>query len=118
MTGGELNTIVVDHEFDITVQDAPIHTLSGSGKAVANLAVRIGLGQVLTNKRFSLFMADEIDGSMDSERAEFTANALQSLTKFINQVILVTHKNPEADHYVQLGRVAQSAAPSLNHSDD
>ena len=50
-----------------------LETLSGSGKACANLALRIGLGQVLTNKVVSLFIGDEIDASMDTERAYFHA---------------------------------------------
>lgn len=39
--------------------------MSGSGKAVANLSLRIGLGQVLTNNVLSLFVGDEIDSSLD-----------------------------------------------------
>jgi DNA repair exonuclease SbcCD ATPase subunit len=55
MTGGQRRLIVVDDEFDISVDGQPLATLSGSGKAVANLALRIGLGQVLTNNILSLF---------------------------------------------------------------
>lgn len=80
----------------------PINVLSGSGKAVANLAIRLALGQILTNKMFSVFMADEIDGSMDVDRADYTANALKRLTGLISQVILITHKRPEADHMIEL----------------
>lgn len=102
MTGGERRVIKVDENFNIEVDGDQINTLSGSGKAVANLAVRIGLGTVLTNKVFSVFLADEIDAAMDSERAEYTANCLRNLTNTIDQIILVSHKQPDADHNIQL----------------
>jgi DNA repair exonuclease SbcCD ATPase subunit len=102
MTGGARQQIVVDEEFNITVDGQKLETLSGSGKAVANIALRIGLGQVLTNRVFSVFMADEIDASMDQTRAEYTAACLAKLTESISQILLVSHKKPEADHYIEL----------------
>ncbi len=103
MTGGQRQKIVVDEEFEIMVDDQPLGTLSGSGMAVANLAIRIALGQVLTNNIMSLFMADEIDASMDKIRAENTANSLQNLRSSISQILLVTHKSPVADYNISLG---------------
>jgi DNA repair exonuclease SbcCD ATPase subunit len=102
MTGGARSSIIVDDEFNITVDGQQVQTLSGSGKAVANLALRIGLGQVLTNGVFSVFMADEFDESMDEERARYTAECLQRLKETIKQVIVVTHKRPIADHVFTL----------------
>jgi hypothetical protein len=57
-------------EFDVVVDGQRLDTLSGSGKAVANLALRLGLGQVLTNNVLSVFVGDEIDASMDEDRAK------------------------------------------------
>lgn len=102
MTGGERTLIAVNEEFEILVDGQKIVTLSGSGKAVANLAVRIALGQILTNRVFSVFMADEIDASMDEERAGHTAEALRRLTDTVGQVIQVTHKRPVTDHTIEL----------------
>jgi DNA repair protein SbcC/Rad50 len=45
MTGGQRQSIVVDEDFDVTIDGQALDTLSGSGKAVANLALRLGLGQ-------------------------------------------------------------------------
>lgn len=104
MTGGERSSVQIDEEFNILIDGQPINTLSGSGKAVANLAVRIGLGQVLTNKVFSLFMADEVDAAMDEDRAAYTAQCLRRLTETISQVVLVTHKRPATDHLFELTR--------------
>lgn len=102
MTGGERYLVEVDEDFEIQIDGQPINTLSGSGKAVANLSIRIALGQILTNKVFSLFMADEVDAAMDDERADYTAQSLRRLTDMVGQVILVTHKRPETDHLFEL----------------
>ena len=88
--------------FDVSVDGQKLATLSGSGKACANLALRIGLGQVLTNNVFSVFVGDEIDASMDEDRSEFTQNSLKSLSDKISQVIIITHKPPTADHVIEL----------------
>ncbi|MBI1261284.1 MAG: AAA family ATPase [Rhizobiales bacterium] len=102
MTGGKRERIDIDDEFNVLVDQQAVNTLSGSGKAVANLAIRIGLGQVLTNKVFSVFMVDEIDAAMDEDRAGFTAECLRSLTTHIAQIIQVSHKDLEADTYIEL----------------
>jgi DNA repair exonuclease SbcCD ATPase subunit len=103
MTGGQRQLIVVDDEFDVMVDNQHLDTLSGSGKACVNLALRIGLAQVLTNRIFSTLLADEIDASMDAFRAEKTADVLQTLVNSISQVILVSHKDVEAEHRIDLG---------------
>lgn len=102
MTGGKRNVIEVDDEFNILVDNQAINTLSGSGKAVANLSLRLGLGQVLTNNQFSVFLGDEIDASMDDDRAHNTALTLEYLANRISQILLVSHKYPQADYYIEL----------------
>lgn len=102
MTGGERYQVEVDENFEILIDGQPVNTLSGSGKAVANLAIRLALGQILTNRVFSVFLADEVDAAMDDDRAAYTADALRRLTEMVGQVILVTHKRPETDHMFEL----------------
>jgi exonuclease SbcC len=102
MTGGALTDIVVNEEFDITVDGRKIEGMSGAEKAAVNIALRLGLGRVLTHKVFSVFMADEIDSSMDDHRAVYTAQCLRNMTKNIAQIVLVSHKKPDADHYIHL----------------
>jgi DNA repair exonuclease SbcCD ATPase subunit len=104
MTGGQRNKIRIDEDFEVLVDGQSLETLSGSGKAVANLAMRLGLGQVLTNKTFSVFMADEIDAAMDADRAGFTADSLSKLTKSIDQILLVSHKSLTTQHHIELGK--------------
>jgi DNA repair exonuclease SbcCD ATPase subunit len=110
MTGGQRQTVEVDEDFDITVDGQALSTLSGSGKAVVNLALRLGLGQVLTNNVFSLFIGDEIDASMDKDRAKNTAQVLEMLKERISQILLVTHKFPSADYYIELGKFSEPDA--------
>ncbi len=102
MTNSARNQIDISEGFDIVVDGQPVETLSGSGKAVANLAVRLALGTVLTNKVFSVLLADEVDASMDDERSKYTAQCLRNLTKVFKQIILVSHHKLEADHQINL----------------
>lgn len=104
MTNNARNKVDISEEFDIVVDNQAVEELSGSGKAVANLAIRLALGIVLTNKIFSVFMADEVDAAMDNERAESTSQCLKNLTTTFDQVILVSHKKPQADNYIELTR--------------
>lgn len=107
MTNGQRNRVEIDDELEeILVDGQPIETLSGSAKAVVNLAIRVGLGQILTNKVFSVFMGDEIDAAMDAGRAAATAECFAGLAKVIKQVIIVSHKALEADHHIELERAA------------
>ncbi|MDR3436468.1 AAA family ATPase [Telmatospirillum sp.] len=105
MTAGqhqELTSVQVSEDFDITVDGQPIETLNGSGKTVGWLAFRIGLGQILTNRVFSVLMCDEVDAACDDERATAIGNCLQAITGSIKQVINVSHKDIMADNYIFL----------------
>lgn len=103
ITNGERRKVEIDEEFNIKIDNQKIETLSGSGETAANLALRISLGTVLTNKALSVFLGDEIDAAMDKSRVDFTAECLQNLKKTIDQIIVVSHREPEADHYIKLG---------------
>ncbi len=102
MTNGQRNSVYITEEFDILVDGQAVETLSGSGKAVVNLAIRIALGTVLTNKVFSVFLADEVDASLRNERSTHTAQCLRNLTKIIKQVIIISHKDLEVDHLIKV----------------
>lgn len=102
MTGGEMSKVELDEAFNITVDGFAIEALSGSGKAVANLALRLGLGQVLTNRVFSVFLGDELDASMDEQRAGYLMACLGRLRGQVSQILVVTHKQLSADHIIQL----------------
>jgi DNA repair exonuclease SbcCD ATPase subunit len=101
MTAGQLTSITVDEEMEVMVGSQDINTLSGAGKTIANLALRIAMGQVLTARVFPVFIGDEIDSDMDAGNAAATAEALAALSSQLKQVILVTHKQFDlADHLI------------------
>jgi DNA repair protein SbcC/Rad50 len=103
LTGGSRNRIEIDDQFEITVDGRPIHALSGSGKDCANIALRLALGQVLTNNTFSVLILDEADTAMDANRAENLQSTLKALSTNISQIILVTHKVPHSEHVIAMG---------------
>ena len=103
MSNGWLNWVVVNDDFDITVEAKNITLLSGAGKALTNLALRIGLGQVLTNSVFSVLTLDESDAGVDTEKAPMVSQALQALTGTISQIIVISHKQGlTSDHRIEL----------------
>lgn len=105
MTGGTFSDITVTDEFDITVNGQRLETLSGGGTAVANLALRLALGQVLTNRVFSVVMLDEIDASCDDNRATLMAASVRALTDqgIIGQIVLISHKQGiDADNFIRM----------------
>lgn len=104
MSDGLFTDVKIDADFNILVEGREVCLFSGSEQAMINLALRLGLGQVLTHKAFSVFIGDEIDASMRDERAQLTADCLRKVSKYINQVILISHRDIEADHYIDLGK--------------
>ena len=103
MSDNLYSSISIDPEFNILVEGREVNLFSGSEQAMINLALRLGLGQVLTHKAFSVFIGDEIDASMREERAQLTADCLKSISKHIRQVLLISHRDIEADNYINLG---------------
>lgn len=107
MTRGARRAIWVDENFEITVDGQKLQTLSGSGKVCANLALRIGLAQVLTNNVFSVFIGDEMDAFMDAERVAALNESLERLTTRVKQIIIITHKPPVCKQVIDLGVLQQ-----------
>ena len=103
MSDGQFQDVKIDPDFNILVEGREVNLFSGSEQAMINLALRLGLGQVLTHKAFSVFIGDEIDASMRDERAQLTADCLRKISKYIKQIILISHRDIEADYYIYLG---------------
>jgi len=102
MTGGKRTEVLVNDDFDLFVDNQPVRTLSGAEKAIANIALRIALGQILTCRAFPFLALDEFDEALDAEWSESTAEAIRSLTGSIAQIFVVSHKDPLADSYIRL----------------
>lgn len=103
MTHGKLESVVVDEDMEITVNGQRIETLSGGGETVANIALRIALGQVLVKDTFPVFIGDEMDADADDERREAVLQSMVSLKEHLDQIIIVTHRSIEvADHVIDM----------------
>ena len=100
MTANEIGTVVIDDNFDVFVDGQSLRTLSGAGKDVVNLALRIGLGRVLTHRVLPVMMLDEIDAAMDEDRAGHTWECIQRITPQIGQVVQVSHKQLKAERAI------------------
>lgn len=100
MTGGEHQRVEVQSDFEVVVDGQPLRTLSGSGKDITNLALRIGLGRILTHKVLPMMMLDEIDAAMDESRAQYTWQCIQKVTPQIGQVLQASHKELAAQNRV------------------
>lgn len=103
MSRGAFRYLFVTEDFDITVDGQNIDTMSGSEKAIASLALRIGLGMVLTNRVFPALIGDEIDSACDDDRASAIAEALGTLTNTVKQIVLVSHKPIPCDRSIEIG---------------
>lgn len=106
MSAGELNRFEISEDFDILLDGKKICLLSGSEKALANIALRLSLGRVLTRGVISAFIADEIDASMSEERAEEVHSALMRLREGgkLRQIFVITHKSLECDREIEVGK--------------
>lgn len=106
MTYGKLTSVEVDEDMEIEVNGQRIETLSGGGETVANIALRLALGQVLVAQTFPVFFGDEMDADADDVRRAAITDALRALVdkKHLKQIILVTHRGVDiADHVIDLG---------------
>lgn len=102
ITNGKIDEIKINDDFEITANGKEICLLSGGEEAGVNLAIRLALSSILTRKVFNVFIGDEVDQSMDDERAECTAKTLRKLNKQIEQMILITHKDVEGDYVIDI----------------
>lgn len=98
MTGGEHSTVLMDENFEVFVDGQPLRTMSGSGKDITNLAIRIGLGRILTHKVLGMMLLDEVDQGMDDSRAAYTWECIERITPQIGQVLQVSHKELRAEN--------------------
>lgn len=102
MTNGKRKKISITDKFEIDVDGRKVEALSGSTKAIVNIALRFALQFVLTKNTFSVFMADEVDGSFDDNRAKYLNECMVGMTDHIDQVIVISHKPITAEHNIKL----------------
>lgn len=102
MTNGKRKKISITDKFEIDVDGKKVEALSGSTKAIVNIALRFALQFVLTKNTFSVFMADEVDGSFDDNRAKYLNECMVGMTDHLDQVIVISHKPITAQHNIKL----------------
>lgn len=102
MTNGTRKRLSITDKFEIAVDGQAVETLSGSAKALVNIALRLALQYVLTKNNFSVFMGDEIDASMDDNRAKYLSECLSNMTDHIQQIIVISHRDITVDHQIKL----------------
>lgn len=102
MSDGELRRFEISEDFDIKIDGKKVGLLSGSEEALANIALRLSLGRVLTKGVLNLFIGDEIDASMSEERAKDVYDALSRLRGKIQQIVLISHKQLDGDNHITI----------------
>lgn len=102
MTNAKWKKITITEKFEISVDGKQVEALSGSTKAIVNIALRFALQFVLTKNAFSVFMADEVDGAMDTDRANYLNECLGNMVEHIGQVIVISHKDIVAPNNIKL----------------
>jgi DNA repair exonuclease SbcCD ATPase subunit len=102
MSEGLHTKLELTEDMQIMVDDEPVDALSGSGKSIAHLSLRLTLAQVLTTGMFPVFMVDEVDGSMSESRSAKVMEALTlMMRKTVKQLIVISHKTIESpDHLI------------------
>lgn len=102
MTNGKRKKVVITDKFEISVDGNSVEAMSGSTKAIVNIAIRMALQAVLTKKSFSVFLGDEIDSAFDAERAKSLAETLTGMKDHISQVLVISHRQIKADNVIKL----------------
>jgi len=102
MTNGKRKRLAITDKFEISVDGQSVEAMSGSTKAIINIALRFALQFVLTKNSFSVFLADEVDGSMDENRAKYLNESMGHMVEHITQVIVISHKDIVAPNNIKL----------------
>ena len=102
ITGGERNKVFINDSFKIEVDDTSVETLEGSGKVIANLALRIALLNTFYKDTFLVCLFDEIDESLHEDRFEYMEESFNKLAEQGYQLILTSHKNYTVDKIINM----------------
>lgn len=102
ITGGERNKVFITDTFKIEVDDNDIDTIEGSGKVIANLALRVALLSTFYKDTFLVCLFDEIDESLHEDRFEYMEESFNKLAEQGYQLILSSHKNYSVDNIINM----------------
>ena len=102
ITGGERNSVFINESFKIEVDGNSVDTIEGSGKVIANLALRIALLNTFYKDTFLVCLFDEIDESLHEDRFEYMEESFNKLATQGYQLILTSHKNYSVDKIINM----------------
>jgi len=98
LTDGKYSQIELDEDYNLLVYDhgAPysIDRFSGGEEDLANLCIRLGISEIITERAGSVFqfvVLDEIFGSQDQIRKQNIIKTLNGFSSKFKQIFLITH---------------------------
>ena len=98
LTDGKYSQIELDEDYNLLVYDhgAPysIDRFSGGEEDLANLCIRLGISEIITERAGSVFqfvILDEIFGSQDQIRKQNIIKTLNGFSSKFKQIFLITH---------------------------
>ncbi|MBN2599426.1 MAG: SMC family ATPase, partial [Candidatus Thermoplasmatota archaeon] len=98
LTEGKYSQIELDEDYNLLVYDhgTPygIERFSGGEEDLANLCIRLGISEIITERAGSVFqfvILDEIFGSQDQTRKQNIIKTLNGFSSKFKQIFLITH---------------------------
>jgi exonuclease SbcC len=116
LTNGRYSTLTLSDNFEAQVIEdgTPKPVISGGEEDVVALSLRLALSELIQERNgrpMSLFVLDEVFGSLDAERRQSVLDRLASLKGRFNQVLVISHIeeiNQVADQALYLSRNADT----------
>lgn len=96
LTDGRYTVLEVDENYQAMIRDDGEikQIISGGEEDVVNLALRLAVSQMITERAgqdLTLLVLDEVFGSLDDIRRDNVVELLQSLKNRFEQIIIITH---------------------------
>ena len=107
LTDGKYQEMMLDEQYNIQIVDEgtpyAIERFSGGEIDLANLCLRLGISEIITEGAggiFNFIILDEIFGSQDAIRQQNIILSLHQLSSKFRQIFLITHVE-EMKHHMQ-----------------
>ncbi len=115
LTDGRYSGLELDEDYDVLVHDQgevyPLDRFSGGESDLANLCVRLAVGQVIADRagdgELNLLVLDEVFGSQDTIRRGNILRALSKLSSRFRQILVITHVEEVRDNVDALYHVVE-----------
>lgn len=100
ITDGKYTSLELDDEYSILIDGRNIDFYSGGEKDLANLCLRLALGQNMTAKKgnpINFLVLDEVLSSQDTSRQQNILYSLSKLSSKFSQILLISHLDEVKD---------------------